>query len=321
MAYRDMNFDRKTAKVARYLDGVRGGKKGSPISLQVALTDACFNRCIMCDHPSRPQYRMELSRWVDTLGGFAAMGVESVCYSGGDPMAYPQFNAVMEEHIRLGVEFGMTITGYVPRTISMWLLSHAKWVRCSLDAITPEVYEKVRGKTPVHKVLESIQDMLNAEVKVGLGITLHADNIYDLPNVLAWAKAHDITDIETHHIVPDSGVRAIRVPEKWERKIEPFQHCHAVLYQLYIDAQGEVYPCCITAGDAQAAPQAYSLGNIFLGGWSFQNNWDENIWPAVVTYSKLNYKELPDICRSCCIQRLSQINSIVDQIDSSKSFF
>jgi radical SAM protein with 4Fe4S-binding SPASM domain len=310
-----MKYDRKTAKVARYFDRVQGGKMGNPISLQVALCDACFNRCIMCDHPSRKQYTLDHEKWIMFMSRMSLRGLESVCYSGGDPMAYEHFNAVMRAHIDLGVEFGMTITGYVPPRIDLGLLRHAKWVRASLDAVTPEIYEKVRGKTPVAKVQRSIEAMVAANVNVAFGITLHNDNIGDLDNVMAYAKKIGVTDIETHHIVPDSGVRAVKVPEKWERKIEHFQNCHAVLYQLYIDAQGDVYPCCITAGDAQAAPQAYALGN-FL-----RDDWDTEVWPKVIEYSQLNIKELPPICRSCCIQRLSQINRICDEIKSEKSFF
>jgi len=317
MAYREMKFDRKTAKVSRYFQRVMSPDHIGPISLQVALTDSCFNRCIMCDHPARKKmHRMEVTDWVRKLRLFKDAGLESVCYSGGDPMAYTDFNDVMAAHIQLNIRFGMTITGYVPHYIDLNLLNRADWVRVSLDAVTPEVYEKVRGKTPVAKVKDGIERMVKAGVAVGLGITLHADNVADLPNVLAYADTLGIMDIETHHIVPDSGVRAVRVPEKWERKIEPFQNCHAVRYQLYIDAEGDVYPCCITAGDAQAVPQAQALGNLWVDSW-------DAIWEEVLKYSKLNYKELPEICRTCCIQRLSQINSIVDQLQAqdSKSFF
>lgn len=315
MAYKTMTFDRKTAKVARYYEQVKGGKRGIPISLQVALCDQCFNRCIMCDHPLRVPHKMIAAHWIERLIWFADQGLESVCYSGGDPMAYTDFNAVMETHIKHDVEFGMTITGYVPPTIDLGLLSNAAWVRVSLDAVTPEIYAKVRGHIKVEKVLRSIEAMLAAGVPVALGITLHADNVDDLPNVLAVAAGYGITDIETHHIEPESGPRVMRVPEKWERKIEPFQNCHAALYQLYIDAQGDLYPCCITAGDAHATPQAYALGNIWRDSWVLK------LWPAVIEYSELNIKDLPEICRSCCIHRLSQINYICGEMKDGKNFF
>lgn len=313
MAYREMQFDRKTAKVARYFDRVQGGKMGVPVSLQVALCDQCFNRCIMCDHPLREPKRMIAEHWIHALKMFAPRGVESVCYSGGDPMAYSDFNHVMQAHIDLGVEFGMTITGYVPPTIDLQLLKRAAWVRCSLDAVTPEIYEKVRGKIKVEKVLASIEAMLAAGVPVALGITEHADNQSDLPNVMAWAAERGITDIETHHLQPVSAPRAVRVPDKWFRKIEPFKNCHAVFYQLYIDASGDVYPCCMTAGDALAAPQAYALGNLWHDPW-------ERIWTRVIEYSELEYEALPNVCRDC-IQRLSQINMICGELKCKKEFF
>lgn len=96
MAYRDMQYDRKTAKVARYYDAIKNDERETPVSLQVALCDACFNRCIMCDHPKRDPKQMEVRRWMAWLYWFAQHGVESVCYSGGDPMAYSDFNLVME---------------------------------------------------------------------------------------------------------------------------------------------------------------------------------------------------------------------------------
>jgi len=76
-----------------------------------------------------------------------------------------------------------------------------------------------------------------------------------------------------------------------------------------------VYPCCITAGDAHSTPQAYPVGNIWRQGWDFE------IWPAVIKYSQLSYRELPPVCRECCIQRLSQINSICGQLTEGQNFF
>lgn len=295
-------YNRRTAKIAAQYARVADGAKGAPISVQVALTDRCFNRCVMCDHPSRQPRTITPEDWLNFLRRVPA--IESVCYSGGDPMAYHAFNDVMDYHIDKHIPFGATITGYVPKYIDIARLAKAAWIRVSLDAVTPSVYEVVRGHTPIEKVLRSIDAMLDAHVNVCLGITVHPQNESDLPYVLAYAKAKGITDIDVRPVYPDSSVESV---DGLERYVQPFNRCHAALYQLYIDADGAVYPCCITAGDTRGVAQGYSLGNI-------SDDWAV-VWKAVTEYSRLSIDDLPEICRTCCVQRLSEINYVCDRID------
>ena len=46
-------------------------------------------------------------------------------------------------------------------------------------------------------------------------------------------------------------------------------------------------------------------------------------WDRVIDYSKLTIRELPEICRTCCAQRLSQINHVADSLEAAPalSFF
>lgn len=303
----------RIAKIARYWPTVVGGRNQYPISLQVALTDSCFNRCIGCGHPNREQHKMDVTDWLGFLLVARAHGIESVCYSGGDPMAFPPFNEVMEWHIRNQVDFGCTITGYVPPAINLGYLSRARWVRVSLDAIDADVYEKVRGKTPLAKVLKGIDDMLAVGVNVQLGVTLHRENEGQLPKILDWAKGKGITNIDSRYAYPMSNPKWSDV-DMGQRGVLPFNNCKAALYQLYIDSDGSVYPCCITAGDTRSAAQGATLGNIYTEEW-------QNIWERVVEYSEKPLHNLPDICRTCCVQRLSEINNVCGNLPLTKSFF
>jgi len=303
----------RAAKVARYAPLVQGGKRRAPVSIQVALTDSCFNRCIGCGHPMREQKKMaygDYLSWVENLPVLP----ESVCYSGGDPMAYPDFNHVMAWHVSTGVKFGCTITGYVPKTIDMELLAQAQWIRVSLDAVDPDVYAVVRGKTSLAKVMKSIDAMLEARVNVQLGVTLHPANEGQLPLIKEWAAGKGITDIDTRYAYPQSNPLWDDVDLE-TRSVMPFETCKAVFYQLYIDSDGSVYPCCITAGDTRDGPRARSLGNIYKQAWP-------EIWDNVVAYSEIKKANLPEVCRTCCVKRLSEINHVHDYVvNSDPSFF
>ncbi len=303
----------RLAKIARYANEVDGGKRNSPVSMQVALTDSCFNRCIGCGHPDREQRRMEHGMWLQFLEDLPTLP-ESVCYSGGDPMAYPYFNEVMQWHVDNNVKFGCTITGYVPKRIDMSLMAKAFWIRVSLDALDAEVYAKVRGKTPLAKVLKSIDDMLEANVNVELGITMHPDNEGELPALREWAAAKGITEIFAHYVYPQSNPMWEDI-ELEDRGVMSFNTCKAVFYQLYIDSDGSVYPCCITAGDTRASAQSNTLGNLFVDSWPV-------IWDNVVAYSQIEKACLPEVCSTCCVKRLSEINHVHDYlVDNTQSFF
>jgi radical SAM protein with 4Fe4S-binding SPASM domain len=302
----------RVAKIARYWPLVEGGRANMPISIQVALTDSCFNRCIGCGHPSREQNKMNVESWLGFLESLPHRP-ESVCYSGGDPMAYSDFNEVMKWHIEHDVLFGCTITGYVPPTISLDLLSRAAWVRVSLDAIDPEVYAAVRGKTPLHKVLDGIDRMIAWGVNVELGVTLHPDNESQRPKILEYADSMHIKEVFMHYAYPQSNPAWPDI-DKADRNIQSFNNCKAALYQLYIDSDGSVYPCCITAGDTKSKAQGVTLGNIWQDAWT-------DIWSNVVYYSEIDISNLPDVCKNCCVQRLSEINNVCGNLTPHKSFF
>lgn len=308
-----MQFDARTAKIAKYFHETHLGRRGVPVSLQVALTDSCFNRCIGCGHPSRVQKKWDLTNYLTFARDVTDRGVDSICYSGGDPMAYDGFNTVMQWHVDRGIAYGMTITGYVPPTIDMKLMAQADWVRCSLDAVDPDLYAVVRGKTPLRKVLACIEQMIESDVNVQLGITIHPDNEHHVGDVLAWGKAHGITRMDTRYAYPNSNPRWPDV-DSAQRNIQQFNRCHAALYQLYIDSDGSVYPCCVTAGDTRSEPQAYNLGNAQREPW-------RDIWGRVIKYSMIQIAELPEICRTCCVQRLSEINHVCDQMVAEQAFF
>ena len=39
----------RESKVVRYIDSIKSGLREFPPSLQIGLTDHCFNRCITCN--------------------------------------------------------------------------------------------------------------------------------------------------------------------------------------------------------------------------------------------------------------------------------
>lgn len=311
----------RAVKIASKL--IKAQQNKFPISIQAAIEDKCFNNCVMCDHPQKPQFRVDPDEWCNFLEIAAQKGLESVCYSGGDPFAYKGINQVMKKHIELGIKFGMLTSGYVPKSIDINLLKHADWVRISLDTVDPELYSVIRGLISIDKVFKSIDMLLENGIEVGLSPTVHNDNCDHISDVIEYAISKGIyVDLKTAYpgTYPIDKINW-EVFYKYNDKLKlriytgtyhHFNKCSAVILQLFIDSKGDIYPCCTIGGDVTLNSFSDPIGNI-------KNDWVDN-QNAIERFSKLNNSQRPSAC-SMCQGRFTEINNIAEMITTDKVFF
>ena len=331
----------RESKVVRYIDSIKSGLRVFPPSLQIGLTDHCFNRCITCGHWKRSEkHSINKYHLLDLLNSGKSKGLETVCYSGGDPFAYPYTNEIMEWHLENDVDFGFIASGYIPPSIDNSLLSHARWVRVSLDAYGKADYSICRGGVDFDKVMKSLHHMLSSvhSVNVELGITIHKFNWDKLRPLLEYAADNYIKNIrfwvarhEDSIKPPANDLRHVLVDHlAWANKEElntniedtltimdngdneysglEFDSCYACLFQAFVAPDSSVYPCCIIAGDTEASSHLEPIGNISGG---------EFPWHAAKNF---NASKLPEICKTGCITRLITVNHFASKHWHDKHF-
>ena len=351
--------DYRREKVLRYLDSLKYGWRKFPPSLQIGLTDHCFNRCVMCGHWKRENKSiMDLPILLSFLSAAKEMGLETVCYSGGDPFAYPVNGLIrlIEHHQKLGISYGFITSGFCNSDLVQHLKS-AEFVRVSLDSVDAEMYKDSRGGVALDKVMESIGEMLWSEVNVGFGITAHRINVAGIEDVLRYAIKTGVSEVRVWPCreVPDLVMTANQtrrlsgVLSKYadildltnvsnnlketayslvsgERVGLSFDQCYACLYQLFIHPNADVYPCCITAGDTQDTSHCDPLFNIkMLSETELLSNSDTAdlfaiYWNRIMDYHSIKIANLPAICRRNCIPRLSTINHFAGKEMNRKLF-
>jgi len=289
---------KRIIKIMKYSDRIGADK--FPVSLQVALTDACFNECSFCDHWKRiNKFKMEIDPWLNFMEEAKAKGLESICYVGGDAFAYPLINRVLEKHIELDIAYGFITTGNVPRYIDMNLLKKARWIRCSLDSVDEKEYKEFRGGVSLPLVLKGILGM--KENGCNVEIQASPPNESSTKQVIEFCKKNDLpmnfigTKFDENNIKP--------------RK-HNFDTCSAVYYQLYIGANGDVYPCCHLSGDIYDKEKFPPLGNIFKGDWIENRN----------LFSTMTNADRPDYCKICG-ERFQVINHVSENITTRSEFF
>ena len=136
----------RSDKLFPYILAAKKQWLSTPISLQVGTTHTCVNRCVMCQHWARdqkgPVKTLDFERFRDNvLHPFAALGGESICYSGGESMEHPQMMEILDATHNLGIKSGVITSGagraYFGDIAAM---NGCHWVRVSLDAVDAETY-------------------------------------------------------------------------------------------------------------------------------------------------------------------------------------
>lgn len=137
-----------------------------PLHVRLELTETCNFRCRFCwwhvpelrrelhglSHENRMLPQQRALALVDEL---ADAGTRAISFTGtGDPLMYPHLAHILQRVLARGIVFGLTSNFAVPMGEELLaLLARASWLRLSLNAGTPEVYEHIhqpRGKAP-HK--------------------------------------------------------------------------------------------------------------------------------------------------------------------------
>lgn len=308
---------KKVSKILQYSDRI--GTRMDPVCIQAAITDFCFNKCLNCDHHLREMKKIiSGADWVNFLA--AHKKIESVAYLGGDMMTHPDLNQILKYHVDNGVAFGIVTCGYIREGVDIELLSNARWFRVSLDTVNPDLYAKCRGGIPLDAVLSSIDQALWAGVNVGLEITVSRYNMGSLEDVFQYAISKAIA-VEIHPCFGEEFThetkQIIRYYEQVFNAIGiefsffcysnfKFKKCVAPYYQIYVDSDGDIYPCCASSGDLYTVKNKRNMGNIAY--WeSFLDNRENH---------KMAYKA----CKSCC-DNTTRINYVVESRNKFKNFF
>lgn len=342
--------DHKSDKTARYIDSLKYGYRKFPPSLQIAPLDECFNRCPMCGHWKRKEKkRIAVVDLINFLKIGKALNLESVCYSGGDPFAYPtdELNDLMAWHISNNVLFSFVAAGYVPARVDRDLLRKAEFLSCSLDTIDESLYKRTRGgQLTAGMVTDCIKDLVKDEINIRISMVVHSANWKNIAEVFDFVLENNIKEVRIHGVRAHSNMDLkpyeqslffANTIHEYKKKFSragvvhnldklvlshdpccKFNRCFTTLYQLFIDSDGNIYPCCTTAGDTQENVRIAPLGSIYSA--TSPADWTENVWPGIVKFSEIQMHNLPAVCHTECKSRHAMINKQVGMEWNKKHF-
>lgn len=284
--------DLKAAWHIGKIQDLRDGRDVIPSHVQIILSDLCNQDCHFCAYRmdggfstekfadefgnKNPNRRIPTEKALEIIEDCAALGVEAIEFTGGgEPTVHPDWLKIIGRAQELGMQ-----TGLVTNAVKLKddpVIDKLTWLRVSLDAGTPETYERVRKSKAWNKVQSNLQ-MLGKKTGpyVGVGFVVTRENYQELFRCAALVKSTGIPYLRVSAMFSTGGadyyeglieeIKAQRLLAK-SLEIETFKivdffddrvndlrsekpnysFCGYQQFVLYIGGDQKVYTCCTNA--------------------------------------------------------------------------
>lgn len=307
--------------------------KNQLISVQINLLNECTSRCKSCRRYTWPKDKLnfdDVKRIVKFLHN--KYEIESILFSGGDPVCYDELDKVIEYCCSLGVHTACITTLITEDEHIKDALKKTDRLFVSFDAFDREKYKIVRGVDGSEVVKENLRSLnalrkRNGKEKIRLSMTVGKLNLDQVEKVYAFCKENDLSlnfyllhtwddlmmskdDLklffdmmkkisEENYITTNAG----SFFEKEDQLKESFD-CYIPRITCAINADGNVFPCCklFDENNFYKDQLKYSYGNVL----------NEDMNEVFSRRLTIKYPLKCSNCKSCLPQYISPINFMDD---------
>jgi MoaA/NifB/PqqE/SkfB family radical SAM enzyme len=171
-----------------------------PIEASVDPVNACNLKCVWCngyDVQNRNVY-MDNEHLLELVKFIKEWGVKAICFAGGGeptlhPILYKAIDLCSEIKIPVAIISNGTFNSI---KLAMSLASNCRWIGISVDAATPQTYEKLKKADLFNRVIENIMTLVKLGAReVTYKFLLHPDNQHEVYEAIELAK-----DLGCHRI-------------------------------------------------------------------------------------------------------------------------
>ena len=298
----------KAVHHADKISQLRAGEQPVPAQVQLVISDVCNHDCSFCAYrmsgytsnenfgiidgisqqvENNPNRKIPYEKCIEILEDCKEMGVKAIQFTGGgEPTTHPDHPKIFQKVIDLGMDLALITNGAILKPDVIDTLVHAKWVRVSVDAGTPEMYSHIRSikKERFNDTLKNISRLVDAKAKsadtdllVGVGYVVDQNNfgeIYKLAKIVSemgvdnmrigaiftpegfeYHRAHHSTVVEQiQRIKEDFQTDKFTIFDAFNDRIDDLVHespdydnCGYMHFDTYIGGDLKVYSCCNNA--------------------------------------------------------------------------
>lgn len=292
-------------KASHHLDAIASLRRGlmvAPKNIQIDLEAFCPHSCEFCtyrnvgwqDYKPAPMQFEEPKRLVEGVTGFprslalsipsqmVEAGIPSIeITGGGESLVYPHIKDFLQECAYHNIEIGLVTNGvaFTSGVREVMRRDKLKWVRFSVDAITPSVYSSVHRTSAgaFSGLLRNIQELIawrdDSVTLIGISFVITKHNYIQIAEAATFFKQLGVDSIRYTFTFDPNGdgaldpsqrqaaLEALRLAEHetcdtfhvfgvnrldvYSRPNNDFSTCGHQHFVWAIGYNGKVYPCCI----------------------------------------------------------------------------
>ena len=257
------------------------------------------------------------------------VGCKSIAFPGsGEPLLHKDIFKIIEKIYGYGMEIGLTTNFSKKLTDSeVSVLKSLSWIRCSLNASNKVLYDKIHnpiGNNSFDSVLDNLKRLRKErDILINISFVICEENKYDIENIYHLAMELGINSLsyrpdvsfnrnnlkyDKHTLDILSRIKKLSNDKFYvdiglsriddNKEVNEDVNCYVSRYSLYITANGDIFPCCMT----QLFDVKYKYDNIM--NKNFVEFWNSDIQKN--NYKKINMRYCP-LCRHTIDNKLLKL--------------
>ena len=177
-----------------------------PLALLAELTHRCPLQCPYCSNPlalERLARELDTATWQRVLDEAAALGVLQVHFSGGEPTARRDLDALIAHAAKRGLYSNLITSGVLIDRARAQALADAglDHVQISIQGHAPEAADKVAGYRGAQaKKRAAAAHVREAGLPLTINAVMHRQNLGELEAIIALAVELDAGRLEVAHV-------------------------------------------------------------------------------------------------------------------------
>ncbi|MDA3863645.1 MAG: radical SAM protein [Deltaproteobacteria bacterium] len=169
----------------------------NPYILELEITRRCNLKCIHCYAESENiDFAKELSfnEIRQLLQQAKQLGIEELSLTGGEVLVHPQFIEIVDLAFQMGFNLRFVSNGvlFSDKLIEQLCQKPIKLITISLDAINPQIHEKIRGKGTHKKTLDNILKLSQIGFNVSIITAFSTVNFNEFSAIYQFCLKNDL---------------------------------------------------------------------------------------------------------------------------------